>query len=80
MSRVNVTVPAGDAALVREVAAALRRGGEDARQVRDGLAPLFGRRRARTGRELLAFFRASPLVGEDLDLERDRSTGRPIDL
>ena len=31
---------------------------------------------ARTGAELVAFFRASPLVGEDLIIERDQSTSR----
>lgn len=35
---------------------------------------------ARTGAELLAFLRSSPLVGEDLDIERDPSTGRRVDL
>jgi prevent-host-death family protein len=29
---------------------------------------------------LVDFLRASPLAGIDLDLERDRSTGRDIDL
>ena len=30
--------------------------------------------------ELVAFLRASPLVGEDLVFERDRSVGREADL
>jgi hypothetical protein len=78
--RVEVTVPAEDAVLLREVAAALRAGGDTAQRVRNSLASLVRRKRATTGQELLEFFRNSPLVGVDLDLERDRSTGRPIDL
>jgi prevent-host-death family protein len=31
----------------------------------------------RPKQDLVAFFRASPLVGEDMDLERDRSLARP---
>ncbi len=34
----------------------------------------------RTGAELVAFFRTSPLVGEELMIERDQSTGRYLDL
>ena len=30
--------------------------------------------------DLVDFFQASPLVGEDLDLERSQDTGREIDL
>lgn len=37
-------------------------------------------RPARTGAELLAFFRASPLVGEELDFRRDEPPGHPVDL
>lgn len=35
---------------------------------------------ARTGHDLVAFFRASPLVGADLQIERDRSIGRSADI
>jgi hypothetical protein len=31
-------------------------------------------------KNLVQFFRQSPLVGVELDLERDRDTGRDIDL
>lgn len=71
-------MPAADAALVRTVAATLRRGGDEARELRDALAPVAAS--ARTGQELVAFLRASPLVGEDLAFERDRSVGRAADL
>jgi hypothetical protein len=31
-------------------------------------------------KSIVQFFRQSPLVGVDLDLERDRDTGRDIEL
>ena len=76
LHRVEVTVPANDARLVRAVAAGLRAGGEDARRVRDALASVTAIKPARTGAELLEFLRTSPLVGEELTVERDRATGR----
>ena len=33
-----------------------------------------------TGADLLAFLRASPLVGEDMTIERDRTPGRVVDF
>src|SRR2546423_1326733 len=36
--------------------------------------------RTRQAKSLVQFFRESPLVGLELDLERDRDTGRDIDL
>ena len=78
--RVEVVVKGEDAHLIREAAATLRREGPESKRLREVLQELTQRPRARTGAELLAFFRASPLVGEDLDMERDRSTGRPVDL
>jgi hypothetical protein len=35
---------------------------------------------ATSGSDLVAFFRASPLVGVELEVERDKSSGREIDL
>lgn len=78
--RVEVTVPAQDVGIVKAVAGALRAGGDEARQVRDALASLTAVEPARTGAELLAFLRASPLVGEDLTIERDRTLGRVVDF
>lgn len=78
--RVEVTVPARDARLVKAIAGALRSGGEDARRIRESLQPMFAAPKAKTGPELVAFFRASPLAGADLQVERDRSTGRDADL
>ena len=78
--RVEVTVPAQDVGIVKAVAGALRTGGDEARRVRDALAALTVVEPARTGAELLAFLRASPLVGEDLTIERDRTPGRVVDF
>ena len=78
--RVEVTVAAHDAGLIRAVARTLRAGGEDAKRVRDALTSMASLAPVRTGAELVAFLRASPLVGEELMIERDRSTGRVVDL
>jgi len=78
--RVEITVPMMDAPLIRDIAAILRSGGESAQRIRDRLQPILQPRAAGTGQELLAFFQASPLCGEDLLIERDRSTGRQVDL
>ncbi len=80
LRRVEVAVPANDIGLVKAVAGALRSGGDDARKVREAFASMTAMKPARTGAELLSFLRASPLVGEDLTIERDRTTGRVIDL
>ena len=78
--RVEVTVPSRDAALVKAIAGALRSGGEDAKRIRDSLQPIVSSSKAKTGSELVAFFRRSPLVGADLQVERDESTGRSAEL
>lgn len=78
--RVEVTVPSRDAALVKAIAGALRSGGEDAKRIRDALQPIVSSSKAKTGSELVAFFRRSPLVGAGLQVERDESTGRSAEL
>mgnify|MGYP003627736045 CR=1 FL=1 len=78
--RLEVTVPAGDAALVKAVAGVLRAGGADARSLREALLPMVATPKARTGAELVRFFRASPLAETGLAVERDASTGRSVDL
>ena len=78
--RVEVTVPSRDAPLVKAIAGALRSGGEEAKRIRESLQPMLSVPRAKTGPELVAFLRASPLVGAELQIERDRSTGRSADL
>lgn len=78
--RVEVTVPARDAPLVKAIAGTLRSGGEEAKRIRELLQPMLSVPRAKSGQELVAFFRASPLVGAELQIERDRSAGRCADL
>lgn len=41
---------------------------------------LVRQKKATTGKELVAFFRASPLVGLDIKFERDKSAGRETEL
>lgn len=78
--RVEVTVPSRDASLVKAIAGALRQGGQDAKRIRESVQSLVAAPKAQTGAELVAFFRNSPLVDAELSLERDRSTGRTVDL
>lgn len=78
--RVEVTVPSHDASLLKAIAGALRQGGKEAKRIRDSVRPLVSSPKAKTGAELVAFLRQSPLVGADLSLERDRSTGRTVDF
>ena len=78
--RVEVTVSNRDASLVKAIAGALRQGGQDAKRIRESVQSLVAAPKAQTGAELVAFFRNSPLVGAELSLERDRSTGRTVDL
>ena len=78
--RIEVTVPTRDAWAIKAVASILRDGGESAKKVRKALSSITPVRPARTGAELIDFFRSSPFVSEDVVIERDRSTGRQIDL
>jgi hypothetical protein len=80
LRRMEVAVPAADAPLLRRLAALLRAGGQPAERLREQLAPAVGTSPSRSGEELVAFFRASPLVGEEIRVERDRSPGRAVDL
>jgi hypothetical protein len=66
--------------LIRRLATELRTGGEQVERLRASVRSAFGFQPAQTGDELVDFFRSSPLVGEDLSFERDRSPGREIDL
>lgn len=78
--RVEVTVPSRDAPLVKAIAGVLRSDGKEAEHVRKLLQPVLTTPRARTGAEMLAFLRASPLTEIDLPVERDRSAGRSAKL
>lgn len=79
-ARVEVSVPSEDVGLVKALAGTLRRGGAAAVAVRETLAPALSPARANTGAELVAFLTASPLRDVDFVVERDRSSGRPVDL
>jgi len=78
--RVEVTVPLQDAPLVKAIAGALRSGGEEAELIRRSLHQRLTAPTAKTGAELVAFLRASPLTDADFATERDHSTGRSADL
>lgn len=78
--RVEVTVPSRDAPLVKAIASALRSDGQQAELIRQSLQPVLTVPRAKTGSELVAFFRASPLTNVELPIERDHSSGRTADL
>ena len=78
--RVEVTVPSKDITLVKQIAGVLRSGGGQAKRIRETLQPYVSAPRARTGAELVRFFRESPLVESDLQIDRDGSTGRSVDF
>lgn len=78
--RIEVRVPNRDAALVKSIAESLRSGGKRADLIRDSLKPIVATTKARSGAELVAFFRASPLVQDQLDITRNSSSGRSVDL
>jgi hypothetical protein len=80
ISRVEIAVPRSDAPLLRELAQTLRAGGKMAARVRAELRSLVRPEAIRTGAELVAFLQSSPLAGVELDLERDRSMPRDVDL
>ncbi len=78
--RVEVTVPASDAGLIKAIAGVLRSGGENANLVRQRLRSMLAAPKARTGKELVEFLRSSPLADMALEFERDRSSGRVADF
>ena len=78
--RVEVTVPCRDASLVKAIAGAFRSDGEEAELIRRLLQPMLTAPRAKTGTELVAFLRDSPLTEVELPIKRDRSTGRAAEL
>lgn len=78
--RVEVTVPSRDAMLVKAIAGVLRTGGNDAKRIRESLQTVVPMPQAKTGSDLVAFLRKSPLVGADLSVERDASRGRSADF
>lgn len=76
--RVEVTVPAVDAPLLKSIAGVLRTGGAKAERLRSSLESQLQGPAAQSGSELVAFLRASPLVDAEIDTARDRDRGREI--
>ena len=79
LKRVELTVPEGDVELVCRLAVHLRDDRETTSPLRDQLRASLSKP-ALTGEELVAFFRASPLIEADLIIERDRSPGRVAEV
>ena len=80
MGRFEVKGLIADRPLIRAIAARLAEdNSEDVRDLRMSLHRSLSPEPASTGR-ILSALRRSPLVGADLDIARDDSTGRIIDL
>jgi hypothetical protein len=80
MGRFEVKGLIADRPLIRAIAARLAEdNSEEVRNLRTSLCRSISPEPASTGR-ILAALRRSPLVGADLDIARDDSTGRVIDL
>lgn len=79
-ARVEVSIPLQDAPLLRSLARTLREDESGASRLRQLLETEVVRAPAATGSELVEFLLASPLREVELDLERDRSSGRPVDF
>lgn len=84
LKRVETTVSAEDAKLIKDVAKVLRAGGPVAEEIRITLRATLPAKQASTGQELLDFFGSSPLRSDDedhvLDIARDRTSGRTADF
>jgi hypothetical protein len=78
--RVEVVVPESDVELIRDLAERLRAEPAESAAVRAAVASAMAPAVARTGMELVALLRTAPLDGPTLDLERDRSPPRAVDL
>ncbi len=65
---------------MRSLARTLREDEREASRVRRLLETEVGRAPAATGAELVEFLLASPLRETELEIGRDRSLARPIDL
>ena len=78
--RVKVTVPSRDAPLVKAIAGVLRSDSVKAELIRQSLHSVPATPKAKTGAELVAFLRASPLTETELSIERDSAVGHAVDL
>lgn len=79
-TRVEVAVPLADAPLVRSLAKALREDRETTSDLRRFLKAEIVLPPAATGADLVDFLLASPFREVELEIERDRSSGRPVDF
>jgi hypothetical protein len=82
MARYEVRGLAKDKALVREFAKRLTTNDAEAERLRESVAQKVANEWPRTGKDIWNALRRSPLVGLDLDLdiEREFTTGRDVDL
>ncbi len=76
VKRIEVTAHERDVELVRALTRILRNNDEVATEIRAVLEKLL----PKEPQNLVDFFRNSPLLEEDLEFERDKDTGREIDL
>ena len=79
LARFEVLGRADDRDLVRSLARKLAEDGPEAVRLRDNVSQSISGDPPQKG-GILSALRASPLVGVDLDLSRDRSEGRLVDL
>jgi len=79
-TRVEVSIPLRDAPLLRSVARTLREDERGASRLRRLLESEIVHSPAATGAELVDFLLDSPLREVELELSRDRSSGRPVDF
>lgn len=79
-TRVEVSIPLKDAPLLRSLARTLREDEREASRLRQLLETEVVRAPAATGTDLVEFLLASPLREMELEVERDRSSGRPVDF
>jgi len=80
LRRIEVMVPAKDVMFLRAVAGHLRDGGGYADRLRDRIIPLLKPVADMTGREFVDALTIAPEFAVDLDIERDKTPLRPIDL
>lgn len=78
IKRIEVTIPAEDAPLIHSIASILRSGGNEAQLLREQMEQATGDKLQNTGKDLIEFFRNSPLADVAVELERDKATSRTI--
>ena len=78
VKRVEIRIPVQDVHLLHSIAGILRTGGEEAYLLREKMSHATGEEAHSTGKDLIAFFRNSPLKDTVLELERDSATSRTI--